>query len=52
MNHCVLGQYDLALNNFNESLRIKRLIFGSDEHPSITRTLYNIESVNYLMSLS
>jgi tetratricopeptide (TPR) repeat protein len=34
--------YNEALNNYNESLRIKRLIFGSDEHSSIADTLNNI----------
>jgi hypothetical protein len=38
-----LGQYDLAyLSNYYESLRIKRLIFESDEYSSIASILNNI----------
>ena len=38
-------KYNLALEKYTESLRIKRAIYGSDEHSSIATTLGCIGSV-------
>jgi len=40
-----LGKYELALNNLNESLRINKLVFGTDEDKSIADILNNIALV-------
>jgi len=40
------GDYELAFTNYNKSLNIYRLVFGSsDEHPSIVEILSLIEVV-------
>jgi tetratricopeptide (TPR) repeat protein len=38
-------EFEVALENYKESLRIKRLIFGSDEHSDIADALNNIAIV-------
>ena len=39
------GNFDLALENYQESLKIKESIFGTKNHPLIADTLNNVGAV-------
>jgi tetratricopeptide (TPR) repeat protein len=39
------SQYEEALEHYNKSLEINRIVFRTDEHASIATTLSNIGSV-------